>query len=161
MMRLYKGIAQLSRALNTLAGGAIVAMMLLTCADVVLRLLRQPIPGTYEMVGFLGTVVAAFALAYTSLEKGHIAVEILVERLPHRVQTVIEAATALIGAALFWLLCWQSGLYAAELRHSGEVSVTLTMPIYPFIYGIAVGSGLLGLLLTVESLRSAIRAVKA
>ena len=78
MLRLTKGVARLSRALNTLAGAAIVVMMLLTCADVVFRLLRQPIPGTYEMVGFLGTIVASFALAYTSLEKGHIAVEILV-----------------------------------------------------------------------------------
>jgi TRAP-type C4-dicarboxylate transport system permease small subunit len=161
MLRLTKGIARLSRALNTLAGAAIVAMMLLTCADVVFRLLRQPIPGTYEMVGFLGTIVASFALAYTSLEKGHIAVEILVERFPRRLQTLIESAASLAGGALFSLLGWQSALYASELRHSGEVSVTLTMPIYPFIYGIALGSGLLALLLLVESLRSLVRAVRA
>ena len=39
--------------------------------------------------------------------------------------------------------------------------MTLTMPIYPFIYGIALGSSLLALLLLVESLRSLVRAVKA
>ena len=98
-------------------------MMLLTCADVVLRLFGSPIPGTYEMVGFLGAVIIAFALAYTSLEKGHIAVEILVDRLPREAAGMsIEAVTSLIGASLFGLLTWQSLIYAADLRQSGEVS---------------------------------------
>ena len=66
----------------------------------------------------------------------------------------------LIGAALFGLITWQSLVYAADMRQSGEVSVTLTMPIYPFIYGIAAGSALLVLVLLLDSLRSAIRTVK-
>jgi TRAP-type C4-dicarboxylate transport system permease small subunit len=161
MIRIQKGLTRLSRGFNVLAGAAVVVMMLLTCADVVLRLLRHPIPGTYEMVGFLGTVVVSLALAHTSLEKGHIAVEILVEKLPRRIQTAVEAATSLLGAALFTLISWQSLAYAADLKQSGEVSVTLTMPIYPFICGIAAGSGLLCLVLLSESIRSAVRAVKS
>jgi TRAP-type C4-dicarboxylate transport system permease small subunit len=160
MRRLSRGITLISRGFNALAGTAVVAMMLLTCADVVLRLFRHPVPGTYEIVGFLGTVVIAFSLAYTSLEKGHIAVEIVVEKLPLRARAGIEAATSLIGAALFALIAWQSLLYAADLKQSGEVSVTLTMPIYPFIFGIAAGSALLSLVLLLESLRSAARAVQ-
>ncbi len=160
MTQLIQAVTRISRGFNVLAGAAIVAMMLLTCADVVLRLFRRPVPGTYEIVGFLGTVVIAFSMAYTSLEKGHIAVELLVEKLPRRLQSGIEAAVSLIGTALFGLLTWQSAIYAADLRHSGEVSVTLTMPIYPFIYGIAAGSGLLTLVLLVETLRTAARAVR-
>jgi TRAP-type C4-dicarboxylate transport system permease small subunit len=160
MRRLSRGITLISRGFNALAGTAVVAMMLLTCADVVLRLFRHPVPGTYEIVGFLGTVVIAFSLAYTSLEKGHIAVEIVVEKLHLRAQAGIEAATSLIGASLFALIAWQSLLYAVDLKQSGEVSVTLTMPIYPFIFGIAAGSALLSLVLLLESLRSATRAVR-
>jgi TRAP-type C4-dicarboxylate transport system permease small subunit len=160
MMRIHKELTRISTLFNTLAGAAVVVMMLLTCADVVLRLLRHPIPGTYELVGFLGTVIVSFALALTSLEKGHIAVEILVERLPLRVQAGIEAVTSLIGASLFGLLAWQSLMYAADMRQSGEVSVTLTMPIYPFIYGLAAGSALLVLVLAADSLRAGIRTVK-
>jgi hypothetical protein len=51
-------------------------------------------------------------------------------------------------------------VYAADMWQSGEVSVTLTMPIYPFIYGIAAGSALLCLALLDDCLRSAIRMVK-
>lgn len=160
MSRITKEIARISAGFNTLAGAAVVLMMLLTCADVLLRLLRHPIPGTYELVGYLGTVIISFSLGLTSLSKGHIAVEILVEKLPRRAQAGIEAGTSLISAALFGLIAWQSLVYATDMRQSGEVSVTLTMPIYPFIYGIAAGSTLLVLVLLLDSLRSAIRAVK-
>jgi TRAP-type C4-dicarboxylate transport system permease small subunit len=160
MIRLYRGITLVSRGFNALAGTAVVAMMILTCADVILRLFRHPVPGTYEIIGFLGTVVISFSLAYTSLEKGHIAVELLIEKLPRRIRAGIESATSLMGAALFALITLQSIAYAVDLKRSGEVSVTLTMPIYPFIYGIALGSGLLCLVLLVESLRSATRTVK-
>jgi TRAP-type C4-dicarboxylate transport system permease small subunit len=160
MKGLFKALTRISVLFNILAGVAVVVMMLLTCADVLLRLLRHPIPGTYELVGFLGTVIISFALALTSLEKGHIAVEILVERFPARVQSGIEAITSLIGATLFALLAWQSLVYGADMRHSGEVSVTLTMPIYPFIWGIAAGSALLVAVLGAGGLRAALRAVK-
>lgn len=145
---------------NTVAGAAIIGMMVLTCADVVLRLLRRPIPGTFEIVGFLGTVIIAFALAYTSVERGHIAVEFIVEKLPRRAQAAIEAITSIASAALFGLLTWQSFIYASDIRQSGEVSVTLTMPIHPFIYGISVGSALLFLVLLADGLHAATRAVR-
>jgi TRAP-type C4-dicarboxylate transport system permease small subunit len=82
------------------------------------------------------------------------------EKLPARVQTGIETVTSLIGASLFSLLAWQSLIYAMDMRQSGEVSVTLTMPIYPFIFGIAAGSFLLVLVLLADSLRAGIRTVK-
>ena len=73
MMRLEKQIDNLSAAFNWVAGVSILVMMLLTCADVVLRFFRHPIPGTYEIVGLMGTVGVAFALAYTTAQQGHIA----------------------------------------------------------------------------------------
>lgn len=129
-------------------------MMLLTCADVVLRFFHRPILGTYEMVGFLGTVVIAFALAYTSIERGHIAVEILMEQFPEKVQSTVEGLTHLIGAGLFFLIAWQSIIYARDLKTSSEVSLTLAIPTYPFVYGIALGCALLALVLAAESLLS-------
>lgn len=48
----------------------LVAMMLITCADVVGRFFNHPIFGTVEIVGFLATL--ALALAYTHQVKGNI-----------------------------------------------------------------------------------------
>lgn len=154
-------LGAISSFFNSLSGAAIVAMMVLTCLDVLLRLFRRPIPGTYEIVGFLGTVVIGLALAKTSLEKGHIAVEILTARLPSRVKLAFEAGVGFAGAGLFGILAWQSAVYALDIRASGEVSVTLTMPIYPFIMAVAAGSGMLCLVLLAEAFLSASRMVKS
>ena len=66
-----------SGVLNLIAAGSIFVMMLLTCSDVVMRLFRIPIPGTYEVVGFFGAVAISFALSKTTVGHGHIVVKIL------------------------------------------------------------------------------------
>jgi TRAP-type C4-dicarboxylate transport system permease small subunit len=154
MTRLGRWIDTIGGKFNYVACAALVIMMLLTCADVILRLFGHPILGTYEMIGFSGAVVISFALAYTSLEHGHIAVELLVDQLPKRLQAVINTVNALIGVALFSLIAWQSFVYAGDLRESGEVSLTLQIPTYPFVYGISVGCGLLCLVLLADAIRS-------
>lgn len=139
-----------TRFFNWLAAAAVVAMMILTCADVILRFFRRPIPGTYELVGFLGALSVSFALAYTSLERGHIAVDLLIKKFPNRVRNFIDGINCLVSAALFAMITWQSVLEAVSLRESGEVSMTLQMPLYPIAFGIALGCGLLCILLAVR-----------
>jgi TRAP-type C4-dicarboxylate transport system permease small subunit len=152
-------IKQASKGFNWIACAAVVVMMLLSTADVISRVFNKPIPGTYEIIGFLGTVIVSFALAFTSLEKGHIAVEILVEKLPERLQLAIESFNNLLGALFFGLISYQAVVYAFDIKSSGEVSLTIQMPIYPFIFGIAVGCGLLGLLLMADFIKSLKRAI--
>jgi TRAP-type C4-dicarboxylate transport system permease small subunit len=156
-----KGLAVI---LYWVAGTAIVSMMLLTCADIILRLgvtvyheyhwqflsHVKPIPGTYELVCFLGSVAVAFAMAHTSVEQGHVAVSIIVRLLPKRVQAVIETITTSFGTVFFVLLSWQSVLYAGELHARGEVSPTLQLPFYPFVYGIGFASAAVCLVLLVD-----------
>lgn len=154
MLSPVKNLSRAGKAFNILACAAVVAMMLLSVADVILRIFGRPIPGTYELVGFLGTIVVSFALAFTSIEKGHIAVELLFEKFPQRAQLAIESFGNLIGALLFGVIAYQAVLYALDLKKSGEVSATLQMPAYPFIYGIAAGCALLCLLLITECIKS-------
>jgi TRAP-type C4-dicarboxylate transport system permease small subunit len=161
MVRLERAVTVMSRRFNYTACLAVVVMMLLSCADVALRLFGAPIPGAYEMVGFLGTVIISFALAYTSIQRGHVAVELIFDKLPPRAQCFVEAAGNLIGSALFGLIAWQCHAYGTDLRHSGEVSLTLQMPIYPFVYGIALGSGMLALVLLIDFIRSLKRGMAA
>jgi len=148
-----KTIDRIAAGLNGVSAAAVVFIMLLTCADVAMRLFGSPIPGTYEMVGYFGAVIIAFAMAYTSVERGHIAVTMLVDRLPRRSRHVVEALGAVAGAALFGLLAWQSLIYAADLIESGDVSLTLGVPTWPFVSCIGAGSALLVLVLAVEALR--------
>ncbi len=154
----------LAKTLYWIAGAAVVAMMLLTCADVILRLgvtayhtYRwsflagfKPIPGTYELVCYLGAVAVSFAMAHTSVEKGHVQVELLVRLLPKRFQAFIDSVTGSFGFILFALLSWQSVLYANDLRASGEVSLTLELPFFPFVYGIGFAAAAVCLVIFVD-----------
>lgn len=144
----------LARRLGITAAVAIFSMMALTCADVILRLFRMPIPGTYEIVSFMGAVAVSFAIAHTSVEKGHVAVSLVVQLLPKRAQAVIESIIAIFGIMLFALIAWQSVLYALDCQRSGEVSLTLQLPFYPIIYGVAFGAAVVCLVLLVDFLNS-------
>lgn len=151
MLHVRDRIGSVMTRVNYIAGVAVVAMMLLTCADIVMRFFGKPLPGVYDLVGFLGAVSVSFALAYTSVQRGHVAVEILMEKLPRRVQFRLLSIGNLAGAVFFLFLTWQSFLYARELLDTGEVSMTVAIPIHPFVFGTAAGCGLLSLVLIVDA----------
>lgn len=150
----------MSTKLNWVSAAAVIFIMLLTCADVVMRLFGSPIPGTYELVGYFGSVIISFGMARTSIERGHIAVNLLVDRLPPRVQILIEGFGNIAAAALFGLLAWQSQIYARDILETGDVSLTLGMPTWPFVLGLATGSGMLSIVLFLDALRQLKRGLK-
>jgi len=154
-------VDRLASFFNTIAAAAVVAMMVLTCLDVLLRFFRHPIPGTYEIVGLLGAVFVSFSLARTSVDRGHIAVDFLVQRLPQRWQFVIEALNAGICALLFTVGCRQCMLYSQDLKTSGEVSMTLQIPIPPFVFGIALGCAILSIVLYAGCASWSLKAIKS
>jgi len=159
-MTLLRKIAEkLSYSFNWVAGAGLVAIMLLTCSDVILRFFGRPIPGTFEIVGFLGALVAAFAIAYTQVQHGHVAVDYLIPRMPHRQQKLMRGFIYLVSAGLFSLLAWQSFLYGMSLSLSGEVSPTEKIPLSPFVYGIALACVPMVLVLLTNFIKSIVQAV--
>lgn len=138
--------------LNYIAGWCLLAMTFLTCADVVLRIFRMPILGTFEIVGFLGAAVASFAMAHTTVRRGHVAVEVLVMHLPRTTQKVVYLITHLLSIFLFLLLAYESVRFGNDLRVTNEVSLTLQIPFFPVLYGIAFSSFVVFLVLAVDFL---------
>jgi len=160
MFSFRKNSLLLARRLDMIAAMAIVAMMSLTFVDVFLRyLFRMPIPGTYEIVSFLGVVAVSFAMAHTLAEKGHVAVSLIVQLFRKRLQGIIESIISIFGIILFGLIAWQSVLYGMDCQRAGEVSLTLELPFYPIIYGVALSAGVVCLVLLVD-LANALRKVK-
>jgi TRAP-type C4-dicarboxylate transport system permease small subunit len=141
----------LARRLDMVAAVAIFAMMALTCVDVFLRyFFRRPIPGTYEIVALLGAVAVSFAMAHTLAKKGHVAVSLIVQMFPKRLQGIVESFISIFGIILFGLITWQSILYGIDCQKAGEVSLTLELPFYPIIYGVALGAAVVCLVLIVD-----------
>ncbi|NIA19358.1 MAG: TRAP transporter small permease subunit [Xanthomonadaceae bacterium] len=136
--------------MNYLSALSIMAMMLLTCADVVLRLFKHPILGTYELVGLFGALTIALAIPATTLNKGHVAVDFLIDKLPPSARKIFTIITTLLSISLFALIAWQSFTYANILRSTGEVTLSLQMPFYPVVYVISAAALLVCVVLFLE-----------
>ena len=125
-------------------------MVVITCADVVGGLFDRPILGSEEVVGLMGTLLLAFSLPVTHLEKGHIGVDLLYRFFPDRMKKTVDVVVSLISATFFGLVSWQSYLYAEEMKKVGEVSATIQFPIQYILYGVSLGCLVLALVIIVE-----------
>lgn len=149
----FRTVRSVNRTLVLAGGVALVAMMLLTSANIFLRTVWLPIRGTFELMGFLGAVVASFSLGYTQLSRGHIAVDVLFHRFPDPVVRVLTGVNSVICGGFFALLAWQVGKKGAILMRTGEVSETLRIAFYPVAFGVALGCGFLTLVFLADLVR--------
>jgi TRAP-type C4-dicarboxylate transport system permease small subunit len=143
----------LNQTLIFIAGLFLIAMIFLTCANVFLRFVWIPVSGTFELMGYFGAVLTAFALGYTQLKKGHIAVDIVVLRFSKKAQKILHGINYLICMVFFALVAWQISKYATNLWETGEVTETLQIIYYPFTYGVALGCAVLSLVFLIELLK--------
>jgi TRAP-type C4-dicarboxylate transport system permease small subunit len=128
-------------------------MILLTCGNILCRLLWVPIPGTFELMGYFGAIATAFALGYTQLGKGHIAVDVLVLRFSGRTRKLLHGINCFICMIFFAVVTWRISVYATTLLKTGEVTETLRIIYYPFTYAVALGCATLALVFLTELLK--------
>ena len=129
---------RLARLINAIGGTSLAFIMFLTVADIILRTLRRPIIGTFEIVAFSGAVVIGFSVPYTTWMRGHVYTDFLVLRFSQKMRNMINVSTRCLGIGIFFLIGWNLIRYGMDLRQSGEVSPTLTMPFYPVAYGLGI-----------------------
>jgi len=141
------GVRGLVYALAAGAGLGILAMMGVTCVDVVLRVFGSPLTGAYDIVKLSGALTIACALPYTTAVKGHVAIEYFFHKLSWRGRVVVDTLARLLGMALFGVLAWQSVRYGMSLRRSGQVTLTLQVPVYWVPYVIAFSCGVVVLVI--------------
>ena len=148
MERFMKALKKFSMILDRLAGLCFAAVMLLIIANIVSRtVFHHPILGTYEMVGFLTAMGVGFALAYCALQDGHISVSFVVDRFSLKTQAIIAVLiNALSAVFMFAAGCYLVN-YGLSMKLNGSVSLSAEIPIYPFIFMVAVGVFALSLIL--------------
>ena len=128
-------IRLLSSFFNLLAAASLTAIIAITCIDVFMRyFLNRPIAATYDIVSLMGAVIAAFAMPYAMLMKGHVAVDLVVRKLSKKKQLVVETVTHLAGILLFLIMVWQCYVLASDMKAAGEVMPTILLPFYPIVY---------------------------
>ena len=151
-LNLFNRISRsLVNLLKNLAICILTAMMLLTAADVFLRyLFNRPITGKLELVEFMMAMVIPFSIVYCAHQKLHVHVDILIEHLSKRSQTILSCITCFLSLVLFILIAWQSFIYIADEYGSKLTSAVLYIPVYPFIAMVAFAFAILSLILLVD-----------
>jgi TRAP-type C4-dicarboxylate transport system permease small subunit len=135
---------------------ALFAQMCLVTADVVGRyLFDSPITGVYEITEFMILIIIFSFLASTQAAKRHVHVDLLVNRLPGRLQWIVALINHIVCLLLMALMTWMAFQRALDLYRAGEASPNLGVPEYPFVLFLMLGAAVM----CVEYLRDILRLV--
>ena len=132
------------------AGFLLILMMVLTCANILLRRFGLPLRGTFEIMGFLGAVIFAFSLAYSHEKKEHLYVSIIFDALPKGYRVWAGRVSGVVCLIFFSLLSFQLAGNALNLKEVGEVSETLHLAYYPVLFLLSLGILVLVIFMALE-----------
>jgi TRAP-type C4-dicarboxylate transport system permease small subunit len=144
----------ITKFFDKISQAGVFAMLVLVIGNILGRKVWKPIYGAFDYACFLSAILVAFAIPYCGMKRGHIRVEMFVAQLPGRVQGIIDSITNILGFGIFSLITWQCVVLANDMRR------TSLTPFYPYIYAIALGCGLLCIVILIDLIKSLIKVVK-
>ena len=148
-----------TRRLALVGGWVLLAVSVATVLDALLRkFFSRPIQGTFEATELLLAVIIFFAMPYTGLTDAHAVLDLTVNRLPKRAQSVIIGLNGLFCAVVLGVVAYEMGLVAAEYGRTARTTITMRIPIYPFILSVTAVGWLAALGFVVQALAAFARA---
>lgn len=120
-------------ALDTLAIGALLVMMLHIVANAVLRwAMSNPIPNTLELTQFwYMPIIAMLGVISAQVRGQHIAVDLIYEKLTRGGQRFIFRLGFILGALIFLGFTWygyEEAIHSYDIQETGGIS---NVPIWP------------------------------
>jgi TRAP-type C4-dicarboxylate transport system permease small subunit len=148
---LERVIVSITRVMGYVGCAVMVAMMLLTVVDVFLRrVLNRPILGSLEITEYMMVSLSFLVIAWATLEKRHVLVDVVFSRLPPRLQARFNIVLYILCLLLYGLIAWQSIPEALFNMRFDERSIVLGMPIFPAFFIVSIGCAMVSLVLLVH-----------
>ena len=132
---------------NYIGAAFLFVLMAIITVDVILRFLGFPMRGFFELSELVLALAVWGGLAYTTMQNGHVKIELIVSRFSSRVQDFIDLIGNILGLGLFVAIMWKGATSLLLSKKVGEVSMALGIPIYPFKLVIPLGALLVCLVL--------------
>jgi TRAP-type C4-dicarboxylate transport system permease small subunit len=127
-----KTIDSIGRWVGRIGIGVMLAMMLLTVADVFLRYaFSRPITGTTELTEMMMACLL-LATVWCAVERRHITVGIVMDHLAPRVQAIVDSITLLAALGVYIILSWQGLVKALYSWKYHLQSSMIHVPEFPF-----------------------------
>ena len=146
--RLRAAVDGLDAALMAIGGLMLMLLMLLVVADVALRyLFNAPLSWSYEMVSsYLMPGLFFLAVSHTLKTHGHVAVDILHNRLGRTTRHLLQAATSALAAPVFGLCAVVAARHTWDEFRIGSVATSgIGAPSWTTSILLPLGFGLLAL----------------
>ena len=156
-----KRVTAICKAAHYGGTGIFVAMMIITVVHGIGRYgFDRPIPGLIELSSYMLVGGGILVGAYTMVLKGHITIGMLVDRLSERTQALIDSITYILCLVFAIVALWQAFVQGLFLMPTGQSSNILDIPVFPFLFIIGIGWGLLCLAIVMHLVHFLPRAVK-
>ncbi|HEX4985054.1 MAG TPA: TRAP transporter small permease [Burkholderiales bacterium] len=119
-------------AVSAFAGSAILAVIAgMSVVSIALRALGfRPIQGDFELVQVFLAGCVALMLPWCQLRGGNLTVDFFTVRLARSKQRRLDAAGAVLFAAVMLLLTWRTAVGALAMRAEGETTMILGFPLW-------------------------------
>lgn len=150
LRRLIRFSDALNRTLARLAGLALVLIIVVLVGNVLIRLVGDPINGTFEVVSMAAVVTFGLSMGYAQTRNAHVSIDLVVKRWPRRARIVVGALVAAASAALFVQLTTSLVIYGLNQREQGAATELLGIPTWPSVFAVVVGVGALMLALVAD-----------
>lgn len=138
----------ITRILNGLAGISFLAMVLLTCWQVLTRyVLKNPSTWSEELVGYLFAWMSLLGASLVTCERGHMNIPIIVERFSEPVQKLLNCLGEVIAFLFSAVILVFGGVQITTLA-MGQMTSSLGVPIGIF-YIVLPLCGVLNMIYTV------------
>jgi TRAP-type transport system small permease protein len=152
-----KWVHQISESIRVVSMVALFLMMVFVPLDVFGRyVLRSPIYGDLQYQQLAMVLIVFLALPYCTYKKGHIYVELLVNRLTGRTLAVVQSIASLAGLAIMVFIAYHTGVYGVRelMAPLKQTTALVSIPLYPFILIATLGCAVMSLELLIEFIHS-------
>lgn len=140
-----------TKVLAYLSCVCLVLLMLVTFVDVIGRyFFNRPVTFAVELIELLMGLVVFFGLAYTTIKKAHITVDLLLDAVPRVVKSALSIFAALVSAVVIIIMAWRLTLRAVGFASDGLSTSVLFMPIAPFVFLMCAGAFLAAVVAVVQ-----------
>jgi TRAP-type C4-dicarboxylate transport system permease small subunit len=126
-----KFLRQLNKGVAILIGIGLLACVVFVLLDVILRQVGASFGGTDEISGYAMAIAAAWGMAFTLLELGHVRIDLLRSRVQVKGRVLFDLFSLAVLAAAISIIafrCWP--VVAASLANNSTANTVLETPLW-------------------------------
>ena len=147
----FEGVVKILVAIGTVS---MLSAMLICVTNIVTRVFKLPILGTYEFIELSSVPAVSFAMIYAALTKSNVSMELLFSKLPKGAQRVFAVLFTLLCLLISVFIAWSTISYAGKQFLAGEVTIVMRWPVYPFRCIFGIGMALVSIVFAIELVKT-------